>query len=235
MFSKKELLWSCKAVIDDYKESDWYKRYKPKWYGVLKDGVRFNWNLTQGSYNVKNNILTIIIRGSNELGDWFGSQGNFNFHLTDWRTEKIPLTTKIETKAKVAIGWKRAWKDIKPFVFGLIDQHKPKKIQFITHSRGGPIGQIGAENVAFKYPDVKVKGIYFSSPTAGNKYFAQAHDAKVEGIMIYINGDVVCAVPPGFLGFQQISNVKGFWSWGWPPIVYPHLPTTLLKTLEKKY
>jgi hypothetical protein len=228
MITQAEAIRGLKASIDDYQDEKWYQDEKPPFYGILKQPTRFNIGLNQGTWALRvtkrMRILEWVNRGSNELGDWWGPLGNMTF---------IPVTTKVDTKAKVALGWKRSYKQLKPYLMGVIKKTKPTHIIFYSHSRGCPITAYAAENLAFYNPGLKIKSIYFAAPRPGNQAFCDIHDSKVDSVMVFINGDVVCAVPPWLAGFRQIKNVKGYWSLGFPPIVYPHTPTNILNCIEK--
>jgi hypothetical protein len=162
-------------------------------------------------------VLDWVNRGSNEWGDWLA---NLN---------AIPVTTKVKTDIRVFLGWKIAYKSIKPFMFDVINKECPTHINFYSQSKGCPITAYGVENIGHYIPEIKMKSIYMSAPNPGNAAFIKSHDAKCESIMLFINGDMVCCMPPWG---KQIGNVKGYWMWTWPPIKGPHLPTNVLKAIE---
>ena len=222
---KEKVLIALQGIINDYQEEKWYKKKKLEPKKIFDTEQRFSINLTQGTIAEKEKDLYIILRGSNEKGDWYGKQGNFNFEL---------ITKKVKTNIKVAKGMLLAYKDIKSHLFRWIKKHE--NIYICGHSRGSGIGMIAAENIKFRHPTKNVYGMFFSGPRVGNQKFCDRLENRLEYCgMWFVNGDIVCAVPLLSFGYRQIKNVFGYWTWEcvFPPIAGAHYPTTLQKCIEK--
>jgi len=246
--TKKEIIRGFQANVNEQINRAWAIEKKLKRKKVFDEEIRIDAGSTQGVVARKGNKLFVILAGSDGLekenADWVGRKGNFNALGALLPVKMSPITKKIKTKAKVHAGNLAAWKEVKKNIIKAIDRFKNiGEIIFVSHSKGGSISEIGAENIGWLYlGKIFVKLVSECGNKTGNKaflYLLLQH--TVECIKISARKDPVPFVPPFWfaqlpnhiiLERTDITGIKKFF-WNFLPFAtsshYPDLVTKLAK------
>ena len=186
--------------------------------------AKYNHVENDGSYAVKREgkKLTLFFEGSNGLRDWWH---NFNFPAKPYR--------RMEDLWFCHRGFLKVWKSIEPYVAGDIADVTITTIEVIGYSHGGAIAQLCYEYVKFHRPDVTVTGYGFGSPRVLWGFAKKAVKERFKGFVVIRNGhDLITHLPPIFLGFCHISEVKKVGkSIGW---IKDHYPAQYRKALQEE-
>lgn len=228
---KPDILMGVQACLNEYEGVPWFAKHKCKREKIFDREEVFSFGVTQGHIGWLGNDMYIIFRGSDEKGDWWGPTGNFNIrHMLI--EDRVPLTKKIETRAWLFEGFWRAYKLTKTYILETVENTNPGTITVCGHSAGGARAAICAENLAFLYPNKKIYGIYCSSPRPGGAEFRDIHNERVDAVMVYIIGDIVCLTPCLMFGARSVGRQIGYWKWTFPPVAGPHYPFNLLQATK---
>lgn len=240
--NKDFLLRIGQAALNEYVEEKWFAEHKCIYNeNIFSNREKFYFGIDEGTFYTFNDIAIISTRGTKNFAGW---KSNFKFTL---------ITDKIATKAKVEEGFRDGWKSIKSYVYEKTNNFK--KIILIGHSRGSSISTIGAENLAFDFPEKEITLCALSSPMAGNDEFVKLADKRISDIYrIWVGTDPIVKTPPWCLGYRHVRggiwlHDNNFLPWYWPglffsaigditgiPLGWPlsHYPDKVLKYINDK-
>lgn len=124
----------------------------------------------------------------------------------DIKADANALTAIAETVGKVHRGFKNEVDRIWPYIEEALEENK-KPLWFCGHSLGGAMANISANRCALSYIESEPAGLFtYGSPRIGCKKYVShveiPHNRWVN------NNDVVCRVPPVFMGYRHNGEEK---------------------------
>jgi hypothetical protein len=157
----------------------------------------------EGGYVIFGGIAYMMFKPSNSLLDWIV---NFVFFK-----KKIPYNNVKNRKIKVHSGYMERYtlNSVRTnILLWLAKKNDVNEVVVIGYSMGGGLAPICAVDIAYNFPEKKVKCIALSSPRVGNKSFIKSLEKRVESVHFTYGNDAVPMLPPKLFGFEHISKRK---------------------------
>ncbi len=124
----------------------------------------------------------------------------------DIKADANALTALAETVGKVHRGFKNEVDRVWPFIEEALEENK-KPLWFCGHSLGGAMANICANRCALSYIESEPVGLFtYGSPRIGCKKYVS--HVEVPHNRWVNNNDVVCRVPPVFMGYRHNGEEK---------------------------
>ncbi len=166
-------------------------------------GVTYHNNiLAEYAVNIKNNIITIVFKGTDTKSEWLS---NLMFCK-----KQIPYGN-VNPKIRVHSGFIDTYKNknVREKIHSLIPQ-KPCKIFITGHSRGAALAILCAVDLQYNFPDKDIEVYLFGSPRVGNSAFCKSYNKRVFKTLRIENGnDIITKIPPALLGFRHVGTRVG--------------------------
>lgn len=156
---------------------------------------------------VKEGVLYIYFQWSNGKADWVN---NFRFKPTKY----IPIRPykRMKDVWRCHRGFFTVWDSIRDVleekvVEALINNPKANSIICVGYSHGGPLAGMATEDMMYIYGDTfDIKGVGFGCPRfVWGKLPSEVHKRFKRFVPVRNIPDVVCAVPPWWLGYSYGS------------------------------
>lgn len=144
--------------------------------------------------------LKIFFEWSDGIGDWIY---NLNF---------VPMPTQpykdMEDGWRCHRGFLKVWKAIEPHVAKYIYDPSISKIEVSGYSHGAALALLCHEYCVYHRPDIVVEGAGFGCPRVMWGEVPDSVAKRFSGFNVLWNGnDIVCNIPPTWLGFRHVGNV----------------------------
>ena len=155
----------------------------------------------QCMFKVKNDILFIAGRGSDEKNDWLH---NFRFHM-----EEYPFKSNKKFHAGFLVQYMSIRDNFISLLDYMITKHEIKKIIFSGHSAASGWVSLAAFDLYKRIKkdyNLNVEVITFGSPRLANEYFGDDFDSNIECTRYINDRDLVTKVPFKFLGYKHLGK-----------------------------
>ena len=142
--------------------------------------------------------LYILFEWSNGATDW---RNNFDFPAKPYRDMKSLWFAHR--------GFLRVWKTIEPYLHKAIMDLTVDKIIIAGYSHGAAIALLCHEYCKFNRLDIPVEGYGFGCPRVAWGFLGETVKQRFDGFTVIRNRrDLITCVPPIWLGFRHVGNVK---------------------------
>lgn len=146
----------------------------------------------------------LVAKNKNQL--WFAFRGTQPSELNDVLADLNMIKSTAMAGGKVHSGFQKEVNDLWMDVVNEIDNNSqlknPREVYFTGHSLGGAMATIAATRH-------KPVGLYtFGSPRVGGPKFIK--NIKCDHLRVMNNNDIVCRIPPAWLGFRHHGTMIYF-------------------------
>ena len=149
------------------------------------------------AYERQGNTLYILFQWSNGKTDW---RNNFDFPAKPYR--------EMCNKWYAHRGFLRVWKEIEPYLEGVINDLTVDHIIIGGYSHGAAIAVLCHEYCKFNRPDIITEGYGYGSPRVVWGFMRKAVKKRFDGFTVIRNaGDIVTHVPPALFGYRHVGNL----------------------------
>ena len=160
---------------------------------------------------IKNDVLTIVFRGSDSKKDW---KADMTFEKTI-----IPYGNK-KSNIRVHSGFIGTYKskNVRDKIHEFVTDNI-QKIVLTGHSYGEALAILCGVDLQYNFPQKDFEVVVFGCPRVGNRAFKKSYDLRIfKTLRIENPGDIVTKVPFSFLGYRHVGiklklkRTKKFWS-----------------------
>lgn len=103
------------------------------------------------------------------------------------------------------IGFDLMLDQIKAKILKTLDWLQPKSLYFVGHSAGGAFAQLFAQLYGGQF-NCNIEVFTFGAPRIGTTKFHRKFPLKNEPVRVDNGADLVCHMPPSFLGFRHYGD-----------------------------
>lgn len=173
-------------------------------------------------HRMEDGCVVISFHNSNSATDW---KNNFMFFSKAYKDCDIPFY--------VHRGFLRAWKEVRDYIEEKVKELEPTEICVTGHSYGGAMSDLCTEDMAYLFPNTKIRNVTFGGPRViwgyrnWKKLKKRWNSDMVESIKLKNGSDIVPAVPLMSFGFHHVGELTHigqpirWWRYLRPDIYHP--------------
>ncbi|KAJ3304834.1 hypothetical protein HDV03_002216 [Kappamyces sp. JEL0829] len=157
-------------------------------------------------YSLPRKTIVLAFRGTRTLNGWIR---DLRFALPDCPFDLAP------EGAKVHLGFLEAWNFLKPAIelafLELVAAYPHSSLLITGHSLGGAVATLAAVDLYSAYFSLPISNrwtvLTVGQPRVGNQIFSNWTDLfPLDFYRVVYENDLVPHLPPGFVGFQHVSQ-----------------------------